>query len=115
MLGSADFKNVVISKLYDSKLWDDFQQFLTPKCVKYAFENSLPGCPLQKLVADICAYKILHGSITMYPDLGLEWKEFFDNGGDFVSEVLMRVVAWTRPHSAMGHDKAYYIEELRNF
>ena len=115
MLGSAQFKNVVISKLYDSKLWDDFQQFLTPKCVEYAFENSPAGCPLQKLVADICAYKLVRGSIAMYPDLGSEWKEFFDNGGYFVSEVLMRVVAWRELDCVMGYEKAYYIEEVGKF
>ena len=61
--------------------------------MKYAFENTLPGCPLQKLIADICACKIAYG-------------------GDFVSEVLMRLAAVTVLLVVLGHEKAHYIEDL---
>ena len=75
IFGVLDFKNAVFSKLFDAHLWRYFITTLTPDCVRYAVENSLFGCPLQKLLADVCACRILNESICK--DNCAEWERSF--------------------------------------
>lgn len=108
MFGVLDFKNAVISKLFDAHLWRYFITSLTPECVIYAMQNSLSGCPLQKLLADVCACRILNDSLGTGNDA--QWEELFEGDEDFVIEVMTRVATGLRDPARSGNLKIHYLE-----
>ncbi|MCJ1251798.1 hypothetical protein MMC30_009036 [Trapelia coarctata] len=108
MFGVLDFKNAVMAKLFDAHLWRHFITSFTPECLNYALENSLSGCPLQKLLADICACRILSASLS--GDKAAEWQEIFDGKEEFAAAVITRVAMGSRDPPRLGHLKFHYLE-----
>lgn len=108
MLRAPNFKNAIMSKLYDAQLWHPSKTSLTPNCLEYGFENSLPKCPLQRLLTDACACRIVNGTIDVAKDE--QWRELFEGGGDFVTEVIMKVARGSKQPWTIGNLKLHYFE-----
>ena len=87
--GIPELRDATINKLYSEILATSSDIVLTPICVEYAAQHSMPGCPLQMLVTDLCAQLIMNGGTK--EDGNGEWKALFNNDNHLVKEIKARV------------------------
>ena len=93
------FKNAVIRHLCGVR--EPFKT-LTPECVAYVFDNSMPGSALRRMMIDYMAHGILYGTLTistaedtrpsgMDESENLSWTKLLSGGGDITVGVLSQV------------------------
>ena len=87
--GIPELRDATIHKLYSANLAKSSDILLTPSCIEYATQNSMPGCPLQMLMTDLCAQLIMNGGAK--EDENGEWKALFNDDNHRVKEIMAQV------------------------